>query len=88
MPWLIVTSDGASDQSVQNLMTILPLVELMQMLDLDGLEKWNYCPGHSKYNPAERLNSTVKQDFVVVSSNREMGRSRPWRRSRRQRLHA
>ena len=63
VPWLILTSDGASDQSVQNLMTIIPLVELMQMLDLDGLEKWNYCPGHSKYNPAERLNSTVKAGF-------------------------
>lgn len=72
VPWLILTSDGASDQSVQNLMTIIPLVELMQMLDLDGLEKWNYCPGHSKYNPAERLNSTVKGEFrggVLKSGN-------------------
>ena len=72
VPWLIVTSDGASDQSMQNLMTIIPLVELMQMLDLDGLEKWNYCPGHSKYNPAERLNSTAKQEFrggVLKSGN-------------------
>lgn len=60
VPWLIVTSDGASDQSVQNLMTIIPLVELMRMLDLDGLEKWNYCPGHSKLNPAEMLNRTAK----------------------------
>lgn len=63
VPWLILTSDGASDQSVQNVMTIIPLVELMQIQDLDGLEKWNYCPGHSKFNPAERVNGTVKGDF-------------------------
>jgi hypothetical protein len=63
VPWIIVTSDGASDQSVQNLMTIIPLVELFQILDLDGLEKWNYCPNHSKFNPAEMLNRTVKGRF-------------------------
>lgn len=60
VPWIIVTSDGASDQSVQNLMTIIPLIELLQLLDLDGIEKWNYCPYHSKCNPAEMLNRTIK----------------------------
>jgi hypothetical protein len=63
VPWIIITSDGASDQSVQNLMTIIPLVDLMQMLDLDGIEKWNYCPNHSKCNPAEMLNRTAKERF-------------------------
>jgi len=70
VPWMIITSDGASDQSVQNLMTIIPLIELLQILDLDGLEKWNYCPNHSKFNPAEMLNRTVKGRFRggVISS--------------------
>jgi hypothetical protein len=63
VPWLILTSDGASDQNVKHLQNVLPLWELFVLLDLDGLEKWNYCPGHSKANPAERPNGTVKNQF-------------------------
>lgn len=36
-------------------------MELFLKLDLDGLEVWNYCPGHSKTNPAEMPNRTVQQ---------------------------
>lgn len=63
VPWIILTSDGASDQSVQNLMTVLALWELLVILDLDGIEKWHYCPGHSKEDPAEMLNRTTKTQF-------------------------
>ena len=63
VPWLILTCDGASEQNVKNLQNILPRWELFLKLDLDGLEVWNYCPGHSKTNPAEMPNRTVKQQF-------------------------
>ncbi len=63
VPWLILTCDGASEQNVKHLQNVLPRWELFLKLDLDGLEIWNYCPGHSKTNPAEMPNRTVKQQF-------------------------
>jgi hypothetical protein len=72
VPTLIITSDGASDQSVQNVATIISLAELLRKLDLDILEKWHYCPDHSKFNPAERENGTIKAAFkggIISSGN-------------------
>ena len=63
VPWLILTSDGASDQSVCFLQNVLPLWELLVLLDLDGIEKIHYCPNHSKMDPAEMVNHTTKQQF-------------------------
>jgi hypothetical protein len=62
-PWVVITSDGGSDETMRRMHTLLVLAALMQHFDLDGLEKVLYCPYHSKTNPDERLNSTVKRQL-------------------------
>lgn len=59
VPWIIVTSDGASDQSVQNLMTIIPLIELLQLLDRRNREV-ELLPLPLKVQSAEMLNRTIE----------------------------
>ena len=63
VPWLIQTTDGPSEQTVRYLQNVLPLWELLVLLDLDGIEKVHYCPNHSKTDPAERVNATTKRQF-------------------------
>jgi hypothetical protein len=60
-PYLILTSDGATEHSVRLLQNVLPLWEMLRVLDLDAIEKIHFCPGHSKDNPDEMLNRTVKR---------------------------
>jgi hypothetical protein len=62
-PYLILATDGASKHSVRYLQNVLPLWEVLRVLDLDGIEKIHFCPGHSKDNPDEMLNRTVKRSF-------------------------
>jgi hypothetical protein len=62
-PYLILATDGASEHSVRYLQNVLPLWEVLRILDLDGIEKLHFCPGHSKDNPDEMLNRTVKRSF-------------------------
>ncbi len=63
VPYIILTTDGPNEQSVRWLQNVLPLWCVMMVLDLDGIEKIHYCPGHSKDNPDEMLNRTVKDTF-------------------------
>lgn len=62
-PYLILATDGAGEHSVRYLYNVLPLWEVLRVLDLDGIEKLLFCPGHSKDNPDEMLNRTVKRSF-------------------------
>ena len=66
VPYIILTTDGPNEQSVRWLQNVLPLWCVMMVLDLDGIEKIHYCPGHSKDNPDEMLNRTVKDAFRGV----------------------
>ena len=61
VPWVTIVSDGGSDETMRNPANLLPLVQLMWDLDLDGVDKFLTCPGHSKMNPDERLNCQVKR---------------------------
>ena len=63
VPWLVITSDGGGDETPRRLQTLLVLAAIMQHFDLDGVEKVLYCPYHSKMNPDERVNSTVKRQL-------------------------
>ncbi len=63
VPYIILTTDGPNEQSVRWLQNVLPLWCVLMALDLDGIEKIHYCPGHSKDNPDEMLNRTVKDTF-------------------------
>lgn len=62
-PYLILASDGASEHSIRLLQNVLPLWEMLRVLDLDGIEKLLFCPGHSKDNPDEMVNRTVKRQL-------------------------
>jgi hypothetical protein len=73
VPWLTIVSDGGSDETMRNAENLLPLVQLMWDLDLDGVDKFLTCPGHSKMNPDERLNCQAKRPLrsqVILSGNK------------------
>jgi len=60
VPYLVITSDGGSDETIRNPMTLIALWSTLEALDLDGIEKHHYCPYNSKSNPDEMLNRSVK----------------------------
>ncbi len=62
-PYFILTTDGPNEQSVRWLQNVLALWCILLALNLDGIEKIHYCPGHSKDNPDEMLNRSVKDNF-------------------------
>ena len=72
VPYIILTTDGAGENTARHLQNVLPLVALFVKFDLDGIELHHYCPGHSKENPVEMLNRSEKRPIkgrVISSGN-------------------
>jgi len=60
-PHCIWITDGGGDMNIMRLENVIPLFELFCYLKLDLLERYHSPPGHSKINPVEQFNKSVKQ---------------------------